>query len=294
MKNHHYYSPLGASLGRTEFINNEELLRQAPAAGADHASEITSESYSFISTIEVIDALRDCGFEPVSARQSGTRDPKRKGYERHEIRLRQSGQAGELKVGDVSPDIVLTNSHDTGTSFRVNAGLYRAVCSNGLLVADSTIETVAVRHVGLEIQDVINAVEGIANRLPEVLETAEKWGNIEVDDTHRRALIRAGAAARWDEDSTFGQILTDESALDRLLRPRRYGDKGTDLWTAYNVAQENLLRGGSRLTYRAEDERGYTRRRSATVREVKGLDSDRTINQALWHAADEIGLVLAN
>ncbi|CAM7770209.1 UPF0380 protein yubP [Phytobacter diazotrophicus] len=33
---------------------------------------------------------------------------------------------------------------------------------------------------------------------------------------------------------------------EKILVPRRYEDKQTDLWTTYNTVQENLIKGGLR------------------------------------------------
>jgi hypothetical protein len=40
----------------------------------------------------------------------------------------------------VFPQILLTNSHDGKNAFQFQAGLYRLVCSNGLVIADTQFE----------------------------------------------------------------------------------------------------------------------------------------------------------
>ena len=67
---------------------------------------------------------------------------------------------------------------------------------------------------------------------------------------------------------------------DRLLEAHRYQDNGKDLWTTFNVTQENVLKGGLRGV-QLNPETGRRIRRVST-REVKGIDSDVRLNRALW------------
>ncbi|WP_271898783.1 DUF932 domain-containing protein [Candidatus Phyllobacterium onerii] len=61
--------------------------------------------------------------------------------------------------------------------------------------------------------------------------------------------------------------------------PRRYDDKANDLWTTFNVTQENVIRGG--LRGMLLDEQGRRVRRVST-RAVNGIDQDIKLNKALW------------
>ncbi len=54
-------------------LSLEELRERAPAAFAIGAHERTSRSYTFISTVAVLNALAEAGFMPVEARQSSQR-----------------------------------------------------------------------------------------------------------------------------------------------------------------------------------------------------------------------------
>jgi len=43
-------------------------------------------------------------------------------------------------IDSLVPEIVLTNSHDGYASFQLMAGVFKFVCSNGMIVADSLVE----------------------------------------------------------------------------------------------------------------------------------------------------------
>ncbi|MBK5017333.1 DUF945 domain-containing protein, partial [Pantoea sp. S62] len=43
-------------------------------------------------------------------------------------------------------------------------------------------------------------------------------------------------------------------SAERIIQPRAWYDKGTDLWTAFNIVQENLIKGGCPAERRREKE----------------------------------------
>jgi len=65
----------------------------------------------------------------------------------------------------------------------------------------------------------------------------------------------------------------------QLLKQRRTGDLGDDLWTTWNVVQENAIKGGIQAYGR--DDLGRPRR--VKSRAVTGIDQDIKLNKALWH-----------
>ena len=68
----------------------------------------------------------------------------------------------------------------------------------------------------------------------------------------------------------FGDIHMDPMLL---LAPRRGEDQGRDIWTTYNVLQENCIRGGFKLNKR-------------TSRELRNIDALDRVNTGLWDIAE--------
>jgi hypothetical protein len=58
-----------------------------------------------------------------------------------------------------------------------------------------------------------------------------------------------------------------------LLQSRRAADRGADLWSAFDVIQENVIRSGQRGQVVAAN--GFRRR--ASVREVTGINQSRAL-----------------
>ncbi len=76
----------------------------------------------------------------------------------------------------------------------------------------------------------------------------------------------------------------DESPIapETLLQARRPEDEGPDLWRVTNCCHANLLKGG--LSDDRRDRRGELR----SVRALRGIDSNVTVNRRLWSLAEEL------
>lgn len=251
-------------------LDNAALRRFAPSVFADSPYHAMSDRYGFIPTATVVDALRSEGWFPVQAREQRVRLEDKRGFTRHVVRLRRDGLSLD-KVGDTIPEIVLLNSHDGTSAYQMHAGLFRLVCSNGLVVADTTFGKISIRHSGDVVGRVIEGTAEIVQDLPRLSESVREMQAIDLRPEERRAFANAALGLR-------------DSALpvepEQALRPRRYADNASDLWTTFNVVQENVIRGGLRS-------RTSTGRRTHT-RAIGSIQEDTRLNKALWQLAEEM------
>ena len=97
----------------------ERLARQVPAAFAEHAAETTGPRYLFISTKELVRALRDAGFALTQAGRSAARGA-HAAYARHLLRFQPLVETVTLR--DALLQIVLINSHDGRSAYQSRAG----------------------------------------------------------------------------------------------------------------------------------------------------------------------------
>jgi len=149
-------------------------------------------------------------------------------------------------------------------------------------VDDSTFARLSIRHSGKVIDDVRRGVDEIMTEVPRILESVNDMQTIELTRDERGILARAAFSLKFDES-----VPLDPS---KLLAHRRYGDEKTDLWTTFNVVEENLTKGGLRYEIPAgRDESGqYVPRRRQRTREVKSIQEDTKLNKALWTLAEEM------
>jgi hypothetical protein len=247
-------------------LTNDEILRHAPSVMAEAPHDSRGERYSFIPTIKVLDGLRDAGFQPFEVRQTRCRDEGKRDYTRHLVRMRHADMIG---TKEEVPEIVLLNSHDGTSSYQLLAGIFRMVCSNGL-IAGEVCNDIRIRHSGNVVDDVIEGSFTVLDNLENVVSRVDQYKAIPLLPQEQLLIADAAIKMRWDEDAPV-------TAAD-VLRPRRWEDRKDDLWTVTNRVQESLIRGGV-------SGRSKTNRRMHT-RAVTGVNEDVRLNRALWGITD--------
>ena len=251
-------------------LSDEQIMSVAPSifSEAKHASR--SDRYTCIPTIDVLRGLKKEGFSPFMVCQTNTRDSDKRDSAKHMIRLRHADQINASE----SKEVILLNSHDGSSSYQMLAGVFRFVCSNGMVCGDVQND-VRIRHTG----DVIdNVIEG-AFRVVEDFELVDGQMNgmkaLTLNDGEQAAFAREALALKYDTELTPAPITEEQ-----LLRPKRTADRAGDLWTTFNRIQEGVLRGGLMG-------RSATGQR-VTTREVKGINQNIKLNRALWVLAEEM------
>ena len=260
-----------------QVLDNDSLYRAAPSIFAANAHHSTSDRYEFLPTIEVVEALRAEGFQPVQAFQAKTRIADRRPFVKHTIRFRHEAHNFKEERGSEF-HILLQNSHVGSSSFQIQAGVYRMVCSNGMIVADSILDTHRMRHSGRK-ATLDNCIEGVY-RIVDGVESVEgqviDWQSRLLPEPVQEVFAKAAAQLRWGDDAPV--------TAHKLLQPRRWADKGDDQWKVFNRVQENLIRGG---------QYGMTSNgRNTTTREVKSIDENNRLNKALWTLSTELEALL--
>lgn len=259
----------------------EEIGQHAPSALATRPFDAMSGKYGFVPTSGVIRAMIAAGFHPFSAVQSRTRVIGKGDFTKHMLRFRHS-DVGPLVVGDVIPEVVLINSHDGSSAYKLIAGLYRLVCSNGMLVSDGEIDAINIAHKGNIVQAVLDGSHRLIGETQKSLVTVRNWTRLQLTDGEQRAFAEAAHTLRFADSE--GKVTTPITA-SQLLVPRRHEDIGSDLWRTLNRVQENVIVGG--LSAIRRDAEGRRLRRVST-RRIKGIDQDVRINKALWHLASRM------
>jgi hypothetical protein len=272
------YGNGGVNFRSREAIPLDQIATIAPSVFAEAKHSSRSDRYSLIPTREVLQLLDNNGFRVFSVSQGGSRDEEKKGFTKHLLRLRHESMM-VANVGDSIPEIVLLNSHDGTSSYQLMAGLFRLVCSNGLVVASASIEDIRIPHKGDVAQRVLDGCVTVIERLPTVADDVKRFGELVLSRPEQEAFATAALVAR------YGESEAPIKPVD-VLAVRRNQDAAPTLWNTLNTVQENVIRGG--LNYVQRDQvtgRVSARRRT---REVKGVDGNVNTNRALWTLAQEL------
>lgn len=238
---------------------------------ATHAAPSRSHRYGFISTADLVSGFREAGFTPRTVQLARVRKEENQGFQKHLIRFQH--ESLQLRVGgDALPEVVLLNSHDGSTSARLALGLFRLVCSNGL-VAGNFFEDYKVYHRSQDIGGFIEAATRITQQVPLLADRVARYQQHTLTDSEVKDFTQKAVELRYpqpEEGSPLEDRYQWENRLYYAARTRRYEDSGNTLWKVFNRLQENLV----------------TPRRGTGIRRITAPQAEVKINQQLWNLAD--------
>jgi hypothetical protein len=255
-------------------LTNEQLREQAPGIFALQAAPDVSERYAYLPSHQVIDEMRSLGMVPVQASTGRKRNPSGRAFAMHQIVFRPLGfysRAPEL--GELTPQVFFLNSHDRTSPLAFDAGMERAVCTNGMRTTDAKLGlSFKVRHTGKGRLDELHAgMRRLIEGLDKIVEVANDWNRIELNDRQVVDFAKKAIALK-------GTTLAIEP--EQLLTARRHMDEGLSLWRVFNRVQENIVKGGvSGITASG---------RRASLKRISTLAADVDFNRRLWTAASDL------
>jgi hypothetical protein len=150
-------------------------------------------------------------------------------------------------------------------------GLFRVVCTNGLIISIGAMPVWRFPHRSDVLDDVVAAVLAQSELFAQVGTYVERMERTRLEEPQRVAFAAQALDLRFPESRRGGMQPT------QLLAARRPEDVGTDLWRTYNVIQENVLKGG--LTRRSPSNR------QSRTRRITAIQEDVRLNSALWDMA---------
>ena len=248
-----------------ELMTTQQLIDKVPAVITKAPSDGLSNSYRFVSTLDVAGKLKElAGLEPVAAHA-------RKPGDLYGVHCVTFADPETLKGSNapVVPQVVVYNAHDGSMSLRVLAGFFRFVCANGLVAGDKLSETKR-RHRGEF--DLESLIAGTLDMVDAGKEEIAAMRGVKLDTMEQCELARSMANIVWAEEAR-----TEKLIQSLVTTVRRVADLSPDLWTVFNRIQENILRGGM--------DRGVINGRASTTRGIRDMQRRLDINQGIWDVA---------
>ena len=260
-------------LDNTKFLSQDEIKRSAPSVFTKTAFDSLSSKYTHIPTSQVIEDMAKLNFFVTECKEIKAR--KRVGFQKHLLIFRNPDLVINGEDGDViHPQILISNSHDGSSSFIFQSGLFRRICSNGLVVSTQDFDKLKIRHMNYTFEELQDKIKFMVEQLPLTVESMNKMKSTQLNEDQARDLAKRSLTARFDE-SEVDALNID---LDALLDPIRPEDRSNDLFTVFNRIQEKIL--GGDFNYMSG-----TKIRKA--RKVKNFQQDIKINAHLYAVASE-------
>ena len=264
------------NLQSAKFMSKEEISKVAPSVFTMNPSDEVSDKYTHIPTEEVINDMEELGWGVVDAKEVKARTKSTKGFQKHLLVFRNNDIVINGEDGDtVFPQILLTNSHDGKNAFTFTAGLFRMICENGLVIADTEFEDVKMRHMGYTFEDLQSMIKEMVEKLPLTVESMNKMKSVELEGEQVLELAKSLLDIRVEgTDNTFNDV-----AVKNVLESQRNEDRGNGLWEVFNRVQENIIEGN--FHYRTKS--GKVRQ----ARIVKNFKQDLDLNRKMFSKALE-------
>ena len=228
-------------------LNDDEIKLLCPVAFKDKMtkSEINklglSEHYSFVPTMNVVNDLRELGYEVTDAVQVKARKKSTNGYQKHMITFEHPKY--KVEGTEEYPQILLTNSHDGGNAFTLSAGIFRLVCSNGLVIKTEDYGSARLVHKGYSFEAVQKLVKEFEVTVDEVLTRITAMKKVQLTKEQQIEFAKQAALLRFKAKSYNEDNIGKVVDLDDLLNVDRKEDAGDGLYEVFNRVQESLING---------------------------------------------------
>lgn len=247
-----------------------EVAARIQALPDGPAPDKTTDKYMFLDTKRVAQDMADLGFVPVGFRRPNFRT-QAGAYSLHEVDFRRPEhiQGNE----DITPRILFLNSYDGSRKAMFAAGVFRLACLNGLVVGDVTHHRQKILHLGDYVEELMAEIREMAKTHTKTFDRIEKFRSIELDAAEAARFAKEAIALRFEDEATRPEI-----DPRNMLHVRRREDLSRDLWTRFNVVQENLIKGGVPLV----NSKGQAR----LAPPVQNIQRSNDLNQDLWNLAE--------
>lgn len=253
-----------------KILRIDDLQQIVPAAFAEGPSDDVSDRYSFISTEKVITQLALREWFPVEAYQSKKVSDQH--HATHQITFRRLNT--RIQVGGVLPQINLFNNHAALKRAIMRAGFHKQVCSNGLVVSVPGMIDVKFSYIHIDNAafNFDQSFDAALNQLDCATTQIEQWINTPLNFVEQNEFAAKAVLIRNHDDPVWSRHFDAHEFLNR----RRPEDRGQDLWTVFNVVQENIMKGGVQGAVR-------------TTKPITQVAEVQRINEGLWQLATEYG-----
>jgi hypothetical protein len=169
-------------------------------------------------------------------------------------------------------EIALYNSSNGLSRFRMEVGIFRFVCENGMVVKSEDFGSINMRHQGYSFYTLKASIDEMIAKLPELAGKINQFSSKELTPSQIQGLAKAAYDLRG------GGKTPNAEELAEILKVRRPEDEGNSLWVVFNRIQESVVRGGQMFI----DARGRIREQKA----IRNLDKSLKMNQELWALAE--------
>lgn len=252
----------------------EDIRKAAPQIFASSPRPGVSAKYSFLPTARIIEDMDRLGWKVQSAQSNRNRSKVNAEFGNHVVKFFHPDIFMRDQDGGVEAyiNVVVMNNHTGMGSFKFEVGIFRLVCSNGLIIKDKDMGSFNLRHTGYSFEDLRETMNQVIDKLPDVVGRINEYNRVIMSKEAQADFAQKAFALRSYQE----RPLTEEE-LAEFLQPRRKEDEGDSLWTVLNRVQESVLKGGYHIT--------NAKNKIRKAKSIKNIQKDLELNQQVWDLA---------
>ena len=253
-------------------ITLSELKMALPQAFVEAPSSRVSAKYSFIPTSVILTDLDKLGWKIREIKNPKYKSTANQSHGKHLVRLYNPDIHISNGADQNFVEIALYNSSNGLSKFKMEIGIFRFVCENGMVVKSHDFGSINMRHLGYSFDTLKASIDEMISKLPELAGKINQFTAKELTTSEIQGLARAAYDLRGSGRTPNAEEIAE------ILKVRRPQDAGNSLWVVLNRLQESVVRGGNMFI----DARGRMR----TQKPLINLDKSLKANQELWELAE--------
>lgn len=256
-------------------LTPEQIKERAPQVYTTKPYDQVSEKYVFLPTHQIVDDMAKLGWQVSDAKTMKTKNQIQKKFGKHMVVFYHPDIFIKDDQGEIEayPQILIQNNARGWGKLKFSVGIFRMICSNGIIIRDKDLGNFDLRHFGYSFQELQELMNRVVSALPDVVKKINVFTDKLMSSEEMRSFAERAIQARFGEER-----IVDQSEINQVLQADREADKGSNLWVVFNRTQESLIRGGFTVVGADKKER--------KVRKITNFMKDVELNEKLWEIAE--------
>lgn len=244
-------------------------------------SKTTTNKFHGASSQEIIESLEDSGLVVRAISKPNARHTENLAYNKHIVRLTTPENIDLLRssINTEVPEIIIVNNNNNRGSIQIGLGIYRLVCSNGMILGDTFFHQ-KVRHDSNMSSNLFNTLITARERFDDIKEIVAELKGIKL------SIIEMSAFKEFiKQEVIIPNLITKGTTQVRVrnaLNPQRREDLKNDAWVMMNRLQEYLLNGGIQYQKIVKQKDDTLKLVNGTTSRVKSVDKQVQLNKAMF------------
>ena len=156
--------------------------------------------------------------------------------------------------------ITISNSCNGIKPLQMSLGMFRQVCTNGLVRFNQHAESENIKHIEVNYMNLDSFITSVTSKTGKLLTEVNEMKHKGLSIEDMRKLATEAARLRYND--------LDDINIDDLLTVNRIEDESNDLWTVFNRIQENL------------------------THDVNNMNEDIRLNQQLYNLVNQYAIAI--